>query len=216
MTVNDKKAQLLCISGNYDSDINTYIRTDSDTEIVGGEGLKLLGFWFGRRPNVSLHVEKLEKKFRSRLWALRHLKRSGLSQEDLLCVYLAVLRPILDFASPTYHSLLTKQQSQALEALQKRAVKIIFGINASYTQLVSSGRLQALEQRRRELCLSLARKASNSAKFGGTWFPRKPKTIYNTRNPEMFADERAKTERMRRNPLNYMRRELNKLHNKPE
>ena len=198
------------MSGNLDSNISTYIRTDSDTEIVSGNGLKLLGFWFGRRPNVDLHVEKIEAKFRSRLWALRHLKRSGLKEQDLLHIYLAVLRPILDFASPTYHSLLTKQQTVSLEALQKRAARIIFGTGESYSDILSSGKMQSLEQRRLSLCLAFAQKAANSVKFGQEWFPRKKRSVYNTRCTDIYIEEKARTERMRRNPLSFMRRELNK------
>ena len=214
MTVNDKKTQLLCISGNQDSVINSYIRTDSETEIVSGDELKILGFWFGRRPNVDVHVQKLAAKFRTKLWALRHLKKGGMGTEDLLRIYLAVLRPVLDYASPTYHSLLTKQQTVLLDSLQKRAAKIIFGISSSYSDIVSSGQLKSLEQRRRELCISFAQKAASSAKFGSSWFPRKQVSEYNIRNPEIYLDTRARTERMRKNPLSYMRRELNTERNK--
>ena len=76
MKVNDNKTQLLCVSGNTDNDIRSYIRTEAGTEIKSGSELKLLGFWFGTRPNASLHIQKISTKFRSRLWAMRNLKRA--------------------------------------------------------------------------------------------------------------------------------------------
>ena len=100
MRVNGKKTQLLCITGSTTSKIRTYIRTEAGQEIKSAEELKLLGFWFGNKPNVNVHVKKLSEKFRARLWSLRHLKRSGMSSSDLLFVYQAVLRPVLDFTAP--------------------------------------------------------------------------------------------------------------------
>ena len=111
MSVNDAKTQLLCISGNKDIDVNTYIRTSDTAEVQGGDRMKLLGFWFGRKPNADVHVEEMCSKFRSRLWALRHLKRAGMAEADLLKIYETVIRLVLDFVCATYHPLLSKTQS---------------------------------------------------------------------------------------------------------
>ena len=211
MTVNDSKTQLLCISGNLDNDISTYIRPDETTEIVSGRELKLLGFWFGTRPNANLHVQKMAAKFRSRLWALRHLKNAGMNEDDLKKIYQTVILPVIDFACPTYHPLLTRTQSEQIEALQKRASKIIFGYNASYKEVISSGRLQLLEERRKTLCINFAKKASADERFATKWFPQKPVSVHNTRNPETYLVSRPRTERMKKNPVTYMRTELNRL-----
>ena len=210
MHVNDSKTQLLCISGNLDNRINSYIRIDGSTEIMGGSEMKLLGFWFGRRPNADIHVEKICSKFRSRLWALRHLQRAGMGEDDLKKIYQVVIRPVLDFASPTYHPLLSKTQTVQLEALQKRASKIIFGVHSSYSNIIESGKLELLAERRRGLCLNFAHKAARNTNFGPRWFPERPISRYNTRRPDIYQENRAKTERMKKNPLSYMRHELNK------
>ena len=131
MRVNSDKTQLLCITGNTTSVVQSYIRTEGK-EIKSGNSLKILGFWFGPNPNVNVHIQKLKEKFRSRLWSLRHLKRSGMQPSDLLFVYLSILRPVLDYAVPTYHPLLTLAQSDNLESLQKRALKIVYGPSLSY------------------------------------------------------------------------------------
>ena len=67
------------------------------------------------RAGVSLHVEKTLEKVRKRLWLLRHLKRSGMKKEDLLFVYKMTVRPVIEFASVAYHTMLTGQQSERLE-----------------------------------------------------------------------------------------------------
>ena len=120
MKVNTAKTQFLCISSNSNYEVKSYIRT-MDTEIKSSNELKILGFWFGNKPNINIHVNKLLDKFPSRLWSLGQLKKSGMCPADLLII----LRPVLDFAA--YHPLLTSSQTIVLENLQKRALKIVYG-----------------------------------------------------------------------------------------
>ena len=140
----------MCIRDSNYCDVKSYIRTESGQEINSAGELKILGFWFGDKPNVSLHVQKLCEKFRARLWSLRHLKRSDLKPGDLLFVYLSVLRPVLDFASPTYHSILTVTQTEILESLQRKALRIIYN-NLSYSEALAVANIKTLNERRLEL-----------------------------------------------------------------
>ena len=208
MRVNQSKTQLLCISGNNDQITNSYIKTN-DGRIDSGEELKILGFWFGRTPSAGTHIDKMLSKFRSRLWSLRHLKRNGMSAEDLLFVYKTILRPVLEFAAPTYHSLLTKTQSEKIEALQKRALKIIYGVESSYDEQLKNGIVERLSDRRETLCCNFAKKASLSDRFGNKWFPKRVEDNHNIRRRGPYLEQRARTERMRQSPIFYMRRLLN-------
>ena len=105
MKVNESKTQVVCISAAKNAVVRSYI--NANERITSADELKILGFWFSTTPGVSLHVQKTVKKFCKRLWSLRHLKRSGMSQDDLLFIYMSVLRPVIDFASVAYHTLLT-------------------------------------------------------------------------------------------------------------
>ena len=58
-----------------------------------------------------------------------------MSQGDILFVYKLVIRPVLDFASSAYHTMLSAGQSYRLESLQKRAMKIVFGVTKPYDSL---------------------------------------------------------------------------------
>ena len=131
-------------------------------------------------------------------------------QEDLKRIYLSTLRPVLDYASPTYHPLLTGQQSAQLEALQKRASKIIFGFERSYEDVISSGDQELLQTRRENLCLNFARKAASNPAFAH-WFPERGETGHNTRHPEKYIVEKYRTERMKKNPVTFMRTALNRI-----
>ena len=45
----------------------------------------------------------------------------------LLHFYVTVIRPTLEYASPLWHPTLTKSQAERVEAVQRRAINIIFG-----------------------------------------------------------------------------------------
>ena len=74
MRVNKSKTQLLCIHGNKDCDINSYIRTPLG-DIDSKDSLKILGFTFNREPNANRHVSELIIKLYRKFWSLRFLKK---------------------------------------------------------------------------------------------------------------------------------------------
>jgi len=53
------------------------------------------------------------------MWFLKKLKRAGVSQNDLVYYYEAVVRPVLEYASPVWHTSLTADQTKTLEAVQQ-------------------------------------------------------------------------------------------------
>jgi len=64
-------------------------------------------------------------KATKRLYFLKLLKRAGVPCAQLQHFYGAVIRPILEYAAPVWHHLLTNYQSDQTEAIQKRAINII-------------------------------------------------------------------------------------------
>ena len=52
------------------------------------------------------HAEQMVNMLRVKLWYFRHLKRSGMTSDDLIIVNKTILRYILDYLCPAYHSLL--------------------------------------------------------------------------------------------------------------
>jgi len=69
-------------------------------------------------------VRAVTTKASSRLHFLKQLKRAGCAEGDLLYFYTSVVRPI--YACPVWHTGLTAAQSDALESLQRRAMRIIY------------------------------------------------------------------------------------------
>ena len=158
MRINNKKTQILYILGSTESPIRALIHPEGDGKIDSGESLKIVGFWFGSRPDVTIHVRRMTTKFYGQLWVVRHLKRVEVPAADIHQLCNALVSPVLDFAVPAYHPLLTKEQSDNLECWQRRAFKIIYGWAYSYSE--------NLELRQAQLCDQFAKKASVHPRFG--------------------------------------------------
>ena len=160
----------------------------------------MVGFWFGQRPTVALHVQKMVAKFYSRLWVLRHLKWSRLPLDDIHLLYNSLVRPVLDFAVPAYHSLLTGEQSGILERLQARAFKIIYGWDVAYETVLKSMGAETLRARRQRLVDQFAKKVMAHKRFGEEWFSKKLVRRGRLRKSQIFNHERPQTELYKGNP----------------
>ena len=82
------------------------------------------------------------------------MKRAGIRGSILVTVYCLVLRPIIEFCSAVYHLLLTAAQSEGLERLQLRALRIIFGFGMKYTELLAVANMNTLEERKKRESVS--------------------------------------------------------------
>ena len=60
--------------------------------------------------------------------------RAGISQLDLVTVYISVVSPVLEYACPVWHANIIKYLSDSIELIQTRALKSIFP-GKSYTDL---------------------------------------------------------------------------------
>ena len=89
-------------------------------------------------------------KATQRLYFLKHLRRAGVPNVQLLHFYLTVIRPILEYVCPVWNHSITKSQSERLESIQKRALNIIYNytIDLSYCQALFISDIQSLADRR--------------------------------------------------------------------
>jgi len=71
-------------------------------------------------------------------------------EHDLLCFYNPIICPLLEYASPVWHSSLTVAQTESLESLQKRAMRIIFP-HLDYSGSLVIAEADTLEGRRERL-----------------------------------------------------------------
>ena len=57
---------------------------------------------------------------------LYQLKRAGITQKDLVSVYVSVVRPVLEYACPVWHTNLPQYLSDNIEVIQKKGTKMYF------------------------------------------------------------------------------------------
>ena len=116
------------------------------------DNMKLLGVTIQSNLNWDTQVNQMISKASKRMYMLYVLKRFRASAEDLTSVFRMYVRPILGYASPLWHSSLTKQQSDQLELIQKRACRIILGtVYGSYAEALEQLELCSLVKRREDL-----------------------------------------------------------------
>jgi hypothetical protein len=73
---------------------------------------------------------------------------------------------VLEFAAPVWHSSLTGEDSAKLERIQKTVLSIIFADQyRSYNSALRTTGVQKLSERRREICLSFAKKSLKNKKL---------------------------------------------------
>ena len=208
MKVNPDKTQMLCISSATTKESTSYVNY-GDSRINSGNSLKILGFHFDDKPSVGFHVRKMVSKARDRLWSLRVLKRSGLDENDLLHIYKVFIRPILDYAIPTYHSQLTLEMSADIERVQASAMKIIYGHLVSYNTVLEYEKIEEHRIRRENIMKKFAIKTAANENFKNKWFPENTEVDYGLRARKKYEEKFSRTQRYYASPIQHMRRLLN-------
>ena len=214
MRVNDKKTNMICVSPST-SDCQAYLVTSDGVRIESSSTLKLLGFQFDGRPSPHAQVDSMVSKFRSRLWSLRYLKRSGMGDGDLCRAYTTYLRPVFEYGSVPIHSMLTIDQSETIDRQQIRALKLIYGFDKSTDQVLELSGLDRLSLRRGKAVDRFALKLVNSDRFEHL-FPERPSAQCRSRGSRKYEEQNARTERLFNSPIFYMRRRLNELESVPK
>ena len=93
------------------------------------------------------HVDAITSKAASRLYFIKQLRRADVPTTDLLHFYTAVVRPVLEYACPAWPSGLTIAQSNMLESVQKRAIRIIYPDADYQASLIVAGIVTLRERR---------------------------------------------------------------------
>ena len=89
LRVNTSKTNLLVISASKSYEARAHFH-DNATRIESQDELKALGFIFNKRGDVSSQIDNLCRKFRQKVWTLRHLRKNGFTEKELLAVYITV------------------------------------------------------------------------------------------------------------------------------
>ena len=95
---------------------------------------KLLGVNVNTALRWNNHTDTINAKASKILYFLKQRRRTGLSSDHLLQYYKTVIRPVVEYAYPPWHSSTSGEKSRSLEAIQHRALPIITTVNTSWIQ----------------------------------------------------------------------------------
>ena len=171
---------------------------------------KLLGVWITEDLSWSRNCKEICRKAFSRLSMITKLKYVGISQEDLIDIYVLFIRSVTEYCSVSFHSSLTKEQCRKLEGVQKTCLKVILGENYKcYQSALKTVGLQSLEERRKQRCLDFAIKCVKHPR-NHRLFPENSSINNHTiRTHEKFKVNFAKTSSYKNSTIPYCQRLLN-------
>ena len=153
----DKTKEMLFSFGNP-PDIQPLVMNGVEIERV--HKTKLLGVMITDDLKWDLHIEYIHKKASKRLYFLRRLKRSGLSCDELLIMYISMIRSVLEYACPVWSTCLTKGLIDDLESIQRRAFRIIDS-SLDYEEACEQFEMQTLLERREDICEKFFKNMTN-------------------------------------------------------
>ena len=211
MRVNCKKTQLLCVQVDNGYQSTATIRAGAEI-ITSSKTIKLLGFVVNAEGDMQGQVDSMKQKFRRRLWALIHLRRSGIRAKALFKLYGVLVRPILETNCVVFHPMLTAGQAYEIERLQNLVLRLCYGGYMSRTELMDKENIESLAQRREKAVEKFTAKllATNN-RFKERWLIRRNDLDTELRTRRPFVEKRARTERFRRSPLIHIQRTANDL-----
>ena len=99
----------------------------------------------------NAHVDEIISKARKRVYLIYQLKCPGINQNNLIRIYVSVIRPVVEYACPVWHTNLPKYLSDNIEIIQKRCLKTRFP-GYQYENILQMVNLPTLHRRRDELC----------------------------------------------------------------
>ena len=169
---------------------------------------KLLGYWLTTDMKPQKHVDHMLGICYKRLWAIPKLKRAGVSNNDILHFYCIKIRSVLESNCAVYHSMLTEENKDDLERIQKIVLKVILDHDyQDYTAACQTLKIQTLDHRRTNICLKFALKCLASEKFKHMFKPNR--LAFNLRDPDKFDVPFAITTRYKDSPKVFLTRLLN-------
>ena len=209
MKINKKKTKTMIFNYTDKYQFSTRLNIDGEPiEVI--DSTRLLGTIITNDLRWDLNTSHIVRKSNARMELLRRVATFGTSVDDLRNIYILFVRSQLEQSAVVWHSSLTEQNRNDLERVQKSALKVILGEKyQSYNKALRELNLETLEERRKLVCLKFAKKCLTNEK-NQQMFPLSKKIhSMETRKPEDFEVQYAKTDRLKNCAKIYMQNLLN-------
>ena len=152
MNLNPKKCKIMTICPLKNKPVSPMLSINN-LPLEAVSSYKVLGL----NDNTNDIVSKASK----RLHILRVLKRAGVPPADLVTIYSALVRSVLEYSSVVWATCLPCFLIDQLGAFQKRALRIVYP-DLHYQQALAQANITSLEDRRAHLCLKVWHNIKNN------------------------------------------------------
>ena len=162
MLINEKKSKNMIFNETKDYKLSTRLLLNNTTIETLTE-TKLLGTIIDANLSWNSNTSHIIKMAYSRMQLVRKIASFNVPMEDLKHIYIIFVRSLLEQSCTVWHSMLTQENRDDLERVQKSALKIILDQKfKSYENALNILELDTLEERRDKLCLSFAIKCTKN------------------------------------------------------
>ena len=167
-------------------------------EINTTDKMKLLGVTLQNDLSWDIQTSQMISKASKQMY-MYVLKRFKASAHDLIAVYQMYIHPVLEYASPLWHSSLTQRQIELLELIQKRAWRIVLGNEYTSYAAMETLQLCSLVERREQLLRGFGEKLFKSKHHAAMLpEPQKKRHGRNLRCAHQLDPPKCKTTRFRK------------------
>ena len=149
---------------------------------------------FSSNLSWSSHVLRILGKVSKRYIIIFELCRIGVNQRDIVMIYCAIIRSVLEYACPVWHSGLTTSQSNDIERVQKRCLRLIYP-DLSYRESLIISDLERLSDRRERLTRQLFEEMKSAAHILHSLLPLRHIPSNNIRNVYPYSLPKSRTSR---------------------
>ena len=160
---------------------------------------KVLGLNIMDNMKWNNNVKDIVEKASKRIYIIRVLKRSGAPPQDLINIYLALIRSVLEYCCVVWSHSITEYLSSKIEKVQKRVMRLLFP-DLHYIDALNAVKYDRLDERRLKLCIKVL---SNIKEPGSRLHHLLPPTrqeclSINLRNSSSFSLPKCRTDRYKK------------------
>ena len=210
MKINPKKCAVLNYKFNTKPvSLPPLIIDDTRLNIVNS--VNLLGAKLSDDLKWTQNTQNIITKCSAKLYMLSKLKAFKVSRQDLIKIWTTFIRPITEYVAPLWHSSLTITEKVKIERLQKRALRIIMGVDyPGYTNALQMLNLPSLKTRREDLAMKFSKDIMKSNKHRKL-LPEKRNNVRTMRSNigDQLIAQKCNTLRYYRSTIPYCTRLIN-------
>ena len=193
MKLNPKKSKEMHISFKHDN--LEFPPLSIDEQIIETvQSHQVLGLTIQSNLKWNEHINSVVSK---RQYIIRALRRNSVPVEDLIEIYFALVRSVLEYCCVVWHNALPAYLAEQLERIEKRAFRIILP-EYTYSDALTFLKCPRLVERREKLCLkTLKNIPERSPLFNHVPAARATFYDYNLSKPYALTTIKCRMERYR-------------------